>query len=258
LVSSIKAYFASDFHLGLDTTTQTSEDREKIIIDWLTNIEQDATHIFLLGDFFDYWFEYSDKPAMTFDRLFEKLKTLKNKGINIEFFTGNHDMWMKNYFTDNYKIPIHHQYIIRELNGKFFFLAHGDGLGKGDFLYKLIKRVFLNTYCQKLFSLIPPTIGLSIMKNISKTSRENYHEKIEKIEEDRLVQFCEEYISESKVDYFILGHRHLPMHYRISKYKREYYNLGDWLNHRSYLIFDGQKLSYKFYKNDTSILLKNY
>jgi len=158
-----KIYFISDFHLGIPDREKSLE-REKKIVRWLDSIRHDAQVLFLMGDVFDYWFEYSEAVPKGYVRLLGKLAELSDSGIELHYFTGNHDMWVFDYFTQEMGIQIHRDTIVKEYNGKSFFLGHGDGLGPSDHGYKLIKSVFANPACQWLFARIHPNTGIRIMK----------------------------------------------------------------------------------------------
>ncbi|GLR18791.1 UDP-2,3-diacylglucosamine diphosphatase [Portibacter lacus] len=245
-------YFVSDFHLGTDGKL-TSKERERKLVRFLDSITHDAETIYLLGDIFDYWFEYNRVIPKGYVRLLGKLANLKDAGVNIEFFTGNHDIWMFKYFEEELDIPIHREPLFVEHDGKKFILAHGDGLGPGDRSYKMIKKVFTNPFLQKLYSTIHPNIGLRLMRKFSSKSRENSDlEELKFLGADRewLVQFCESYIEESEIDYFVFGHRHLPIDYKLSNNHSRYINLGDWLNHFSYAKFKNSKLDLLFFENE--------
>ena len=161
-----KTYFASDFHLGINARL-SSLDRERQICRWLDLVSQDAEAIYLVGDVFDYWFEYKSVIPKGFSRILGKLAEVRDKNIPIYFFTGNHDMWMFRYFEDELGIPIYRQPIIREIHGKTFFIGHGDGLGPGDYGYKMIKKIFANKTCQWLFARLHPNFGLWLMNFFS-------------------------------------------------------------------------------------------
>ncbi|NNF35008.1 MAG: UDP-2,3-diacylglucosamine diphosphatase, partial [Saprospiraceae bacterium] len=165
-----KTYFASDFHLGLDVSISSLE-REKKIVRWMDGIKNDAKAIYLVGDVFDYWFEYGTVIPKGYTRLLGKLAELRDIGIPIYFFIGNHDMWMFRYLDEEMGIPIYRQPIQREIDGKKFFIGHGDGLGPGDHGYKFIKSIFSNRFCQWLFARIHPNLGIRIMKYVSGRSR---------------------------------------------------------------------------------------
>jgi len=245
-------YFASDFHLGTDGALSSIE-REKKLVRFLDMISEDATTIYLLGDIFDYWFEYNRVIPKGYVRLLGKIANLKDSGIKIEFFTGNHDIWMFRYFQDELNIPVHKRPIKVVHYDKTFFLGHGDGLGPGDRRYKTIKKVFTNPILQKMYGAIHPNIGLRIMRKLSSKSRENTHmEELQFLgpEKEWLLKFCESYIRENDIDFFVFGHRHLPIDYLLSNDHSRYINLGDWLSQYSYARYDGYEFKLLFFENE--------
>ena len=243
-----KTYFASDFHLGVDAL-ESSLSREKKIVRWLDDVQSDMKELYLVGDVFDHWFEYKKTVPKGFVRLFGKLAELRDAQIPVYFFTGNHDMWMFRYFEDEFGIPIYRKPIIKEIGGKRFMIGHGDGLGPGDFGYKFIKRIFNNRLCQSTFSWLHPDVGLSLMKYFSVKSRQytGDEDAFSDPSKEWLVQYSEEQIKELNIDYFIFGHRHLPIDYLLSNNKSRYINLGEWMFASSYAVFDGSELEVKFY-----------
>ena len=240
-----KTYFASDFHLGLDGRL-SSRDREKKIVGWLSEIQKDADSLYLVGDVFDHWFEYGTVIPKSFSRLLGKLAEMRDGGLPIYFFTGNHDMWMFRYLDDEMGIPIYREPQVLDIKGKTFFIGHGDGLGPGDRKYKVIKKVFSNPFCQWAFARIHPNLGIRLMRYFSSRSREKTKDTgvFLGAEKEWLVQFCEEEIKKQEVDYFVFGHRHLPITHILSNNQSTYFNLGDWLYHDTYLVVDhnGPKL----------------
>jgi UDP-2,3-diacylglucosamine hydrolase len=245
-----KIYFISDFHLGIPDREKSLE-REKKIVRWLDSIRHDAQVLFLMGDVFDYWFEYSEAVPKGYVRLLGKLAELSDSGIELHYFTGNHDMWVFDYFTQEMGIQIHRDTIVKEYNGKSFFLGHGDGLGPSDHGYKLIKSVFANPACQWLFARIHPNTGIRIMKFFSRKSRlatggDDGEFKGE--ENEWLVLFCKDQLARKHFDFFIFGHRHLPLDITLNGSSR-YINLGEWLHHCMYAEFDGKDLRLLPYSN---------
>lgn len=246
-----KTYFASDFHLGADARL-SSRERERQIVRWLNQIQADADQIFLVGDVFDYWFEYQKVVPKGFVRLLGKLAELRDAGIPIYFFTGNHDMWMFRYFEEELDIPVFRQPQIFEIEGKTFFIGHGDGLGPGDFGYKFIKGVFSNPLCQWLFERLHPNFGIWLMRFWSGKSREyTAPEESGFLGETRewLVAYCHRKLTTQYADFFVFGHRHLPIDFTLNNAKSRYINLGDWLHHNSYAVFDGKNMEIRFFEN---------
>lgn len=244
-------YFLSDFHLGTSGKL-SSADRERKIVRFLDKISSDATKIYLVGDVFDYWFEYKSVVPKGFVRILGKFAELSDSGIEIEFFTGNHDIWMFRYFTEELNIPIHREPIDIEFHGKRIHIGHGDGLGPGDKGYKRIKKIFTNPILQKLYSTIHPNIGLKIMRLFSRKSRESNADESHFFgpEKEWLVQYSESMIKINDYDFLIFGHRHLPIDYLLSNGKSRYINLGDWLNYCSYVRIDSENLQLLFFENE--------
>lgn len=243
MMSSKKIYFASDFHLGVPDK-KSSHEREKLICQWLDEIKQDAEKIFLVGDIFDFWFEYRYTIPKGFVRLLGKLAELSDAGITIEIFTGNHDMWIKNYLSEELNIIIHHQPIIQEFYGKKFLIGHGDGLGPGDFRYKILKKIFQNKICQWLYARLHPNFAFMLANYLSRKSRAStgsHDEKFLGKEKEWLYLYCSDFLKQEPIDYFIFGHRHLPLNIKIGE-KSQYINLGDWLKYNTYAYFDGATL----------------
>lgn len=245
-----KIYFASDFHLGVPDY-ESSIVREKLIVKWLDEIKQDAEEVFLMGDLFDFWFEYKTAVPKGFVRLQGKIAELCDSGIPVHVFTGNHDMWMFDYLPKEIGIKLYRKEITREFNGKKFFLGHGDGLGPGDHGYKFIKKVFANPVCQWLFARIHPNLGISIANYWSRKSRianKDVDEKFHGEENEWLVIHSKEILQKEYFDYFIFGHRHLPLDIKLNE-KSRYINLGEWVKFNSYAVFDGTNLELKYYKH---------
>ena len=242
-----KIYFASDLHLGVPNR-EKSLVREKLFVQWLDEIKNDAEAIYLVGDIFDFWFEYKKAVPKGYVRLLGKLAEISDSGIPIHIFTGNHDMWLFDYLEDEINAHIYREPIEISMKGKRFFISHGDGLGPGDNGYKLIKKIFKNKLCQWLFERIHPNLGISIAQFWSKKSRIANGEKDESYygEKEWLTQFCKEKMKTIEVDYFIFGHRHLPLEVDLGN-NTIYINLGEWVNYNSYAVFDGKRLELKRY-----------
>ncbi len=242
-------YFASDFHLGAPDS-ETSLKREKKIVKWLDTIKKDAQEIYLLGDTFDFWFEYKTVIPKGYIRLLGKLAELTDAGIPITVFTGNHDFWMYGYFEQELNITVHHDPIKKEWNGKKFMIGHGDGLGPKDKKYKLLKKIFTSNFCQWLFARLHPNFGIKIARFWSKKSRmATEQQKFSGENNEWLLRYAKEKIKQEHIDYFIFGHRHLPLDISLNNDSR-YINLGDWITHFSYAIFDGKNIELKYYEKD--------
>lgn len=233
-------YLASDFHLGLDLP-EKSEAREKKIVSWLESIKEDCAALYLVGDVFDYWFEYNSVVPKGYTRLLGKLAEFCDLGIEVHLFTGNHDMWMFEYFQKEIGVVLHRQGVHRTFFGQKYFIAHGDGLGPGDRGYKVIKKIFSNSFAQFLFHRLHPNFGLWLMKTISRRGRlgEEVVEKIEDKEKEWLVCFARDFLQQgNKVDHFIFGHRHFAMSYQLQPHHAILHYLGDWLHFNTYIKID--------------------
>ena len=238
-----KLYFASDFHLGAPDE-KSSLEREKRIVRWLDMAAQDAAEIYLVGDIFDFWFEYKHAIPKGFIRLQGKLAELSDRGIRIHFFTGNHDMWMFDYFPKELGVQMHREPIHFTFGNKKFFVGHGDGLGPGDYGYKFIKKVFASKVCQWLFARLHPNFGIAVANFWSRKSRKvngNSDEKFLGEENEWLAIYAKEILQKEHFDYFIFGHRHLPMQIQLTE-NSLYINIGDWIKHNTYAVFDGVEL----------------
>jgi len=245
-----KIFFLSDFHLGAPDAA-SSLIREKKIISFLDEIKNEASRIFILGDLFDFWFEYKKVVPKGYVRILGKLAEITDSGIPIDFFVGNHDMWMKDYFQQELNINIHFEPVAFDLHGKKFLIGHGDGLGPGDHGYKLIKKLFRNPIAQTGFGLLPPVIGIGLANYFSRKSRAktgNSDEVFEGEEKEWLVSFCKDVLKKEHFDYFIFGHRHLPLDIQLNE-NSKYINLGDWIKYFSYAELDEQRLQIKYYKH---------
>jgi UDP-2,3-diacylglucosamine hydrolase len=243
-----KIYFASDFHLGIPDD-ERSKVREKTIVRWLDEIKNDAEELYLMGDVFDFWFEYKTVVPRGYVRLLGKLAELSDSGIKIHYFTGNHDMWVFDYLPKEIGAALYRKPVQREINGKKFFLGHGDGLGPGDKGYKFIKKVFSNKFSQWLFARLHPNLGIGMANYWSMKSRITTQLEEEKFlgdDKEWLVLFSKGILAKEHFDYLIFGHRHLPLDIKINSSR--YINLGDWFRHNSYAVFDGENLELRYYE----------
>lgn len=241
-----KIYFSSDNHLGAPTMAE-SLPREKIFVKWLDSIKHDAEVIFLLGDLFDFWFEYRTVVPKGFVRVLGKLAELRDSGIQIHFFVGNHDLWMHDYFEKELNIPVYHDPKEFVFNNKHFFIGHGDGKGPGDKGYKRMKKVFINPFSKWLFRWLHPDIGVRVAQHLSvKNKLISGDEDKEFLGEEKewLAQYSKRKLESKHFDYFVFGHRHLPMEIKVGE-NTTYFNLGDWINHYTFGVFDGEKFELK-------------
>ena len=245
-----KIFFASDFHLGVPNE-ESSLVREKKIVRWLDSIKDEASEIYLLGDVFDFWFEYKRAIPKGFVRLQGKIAEITDSGIPVYWFIGNHDMWIFDYIPKELGVTIYRGEIEREYGGKKFFIGHGDGLGPGDHGYKFIKKVFRNRLCQWLFARLHPNFGIGLANLSSKRSRAATEESDARYygEKEMLTQFSKDKLKEQHYDYFIFGHRHFPMEVHLND-KSIYYNLGDWINYFTYGVFDGEQFELLVFESE--------
>lgn len=245
-----KTFFASDFHLGVHGKIPSRE-RELQVARWLDQIQPEAEALYLMGDLFDFWFEYRSVVPKGYLRLLGRLADWRDAGIPVYIFTGNHDLWMFRYFEDELGIPVYREPIRRELHGKTFVLGHGDGLGPGDYGYKFLKRLFSNRICQRLFAALHPDLAFAMANYWSRRSRlANMGEDVFLGPENEwLIQYCEERLQHEQPDFFIFGHRHLPIDYTLSNGQSRYINLGEWVHSCSYAEFDGTNLQLRFFEN---------
>lgn len=247
-----KIYFASDLHLGTPDEVSSAA-REKLFIRWLDEASKDASEIFIIGDIFDFWHEYDTVIPKGFVRLQGKLAALTDAGISVHIFTGNHDLWMFGYFEKELGVKVYREPIEREWNGKKFFIGHGDGLGPGDHGYKFIKKVFSNPVCQFLFKWLHPDLGVRLADYFSKKSRygasgnQKVLEEFKGEDKEWLVQYAKQKLQTKHYDFFVFGHRHLPLDIALEG-GAQYINTGDWLDYNSYAVFDGTNLELKYYK----------
>ena len=241
-----KIYFASDFHLGVPSF-ELSLVREKKIVRWLDSIKNDAEEIYLVGDIFDFWWEYTYTIPKGQTRLLGKIAELTDAGIKVHFFTGNHDLWMKDYFVQELGVTVNKEAIRKTYNNKSFVIAHGDGLGPGDAWYKFLKKCFTNPFLIWCFKSLHPNFGFWIARRSSKRSRTNTGNSDENFlgeDNEWLMNYCKEALKKEHTDYFIFGHRHLPLDLKPSSNSR-YINLGEWINYCTYAVFDGNTLELK-------------
>jgi UDP-2,3-diacylglucosamine hydrolase len=258
LPANKKIYFLSDFHLGAPDYASSLQ-REKIIVQFLDAIKNDAAEIFLLGDMFDFWFEYRKVVPKGYVRLLGKLAELSDAGVIMHFFVGNHDMWMRDYFQKELNIPVYYEPKRFERNGKKFLIGHGDGLGPGDHGYKRLKKIFRSPFCKWLFGILPPMAGMGLANYFSRRSRAQTGAAEEIFlgeEKEWLILYCKEVLKKENVDFFIFGHRHIAIDYRLTDTSK-YINLGDWIRYYTYAVFEGETLVLRSYKGHDHKIIRN-
>jgi UDP-2,3-diacylglucosamine hydrolase len=240
-----KIYFASDFHLGLPTGTPPVE-REKKVVAWLNSAAADAKEIYLLGDIFDFWWEYKLVVPKGFTRFLGTVSSITDSGIPVHFFTGNHDMWIGKYLMDECGMTIHTSPVTTGFDGKRFHLAHGEGLGTKDTAYKILLSIFRNKPLQKMYSALHPAIGVGIGLRWSLNSRlgKGITRDFLGEENEDLIRYARKILESEKIDYFIFGHRHLSMTYNLTK-GTEVLFLGDWIHSGNFAEWDGEKLTFR-------------
>lgn len=222
--------------------------REQRLVAWLAQAQKDADEIFLVGDVFDFWFEYKHAVPRGYTRLLGKLSEITDSGIPIHWFTGNHDMWIFDYLPSECGITIHRKPVVREWDGKKYYIGHGDGLGPGDYGYKMLKKFFASPICQWLFARLHPNFGIGLAQLSSKKSRAatGQNDKVFLGEENEwLAIYCREMLQKEHFDVFIFGHRHLPIQMKLND-ASSYINLGDWLNYYSYAVIENGKVELKY------------
>ena len=239
-----KIYFFSDIHLG-SSVFNDSHEREKRLVRWLDSIKGEAKALYLLGDIFDFWFEYRQVVPRGFTRFLGKLAELSDAGIEIHYFTGNHDIWVYDYLPQEIGLILHKEPFVTEIAGKTFYLAHGDGQGNYSFMFKLLRRIFYNRICQFLFHLLHPDLGIKLANLWANHSRRK--ELVRPVpylgeEKEHLVVYAKSYIKmHPETDYLIFGHRHILLDLMLTP-KNRMMIIGDWLQHFSYAVFDGKEL----------------
>jgi UDP-2,3-diacylglucosamine hydrolase len=245
-------YFASDFHLGVPNRSSSLE-REKKIISWLNHVQHEAQIIFLVGDLFDFWFEYKQVVPRGYVRFLGKLAEISDQGTELVVFTGNHDMWMRDYFEKELNAQVSRKpisYRVHTTDGHVTSLltGHGDGLGPGDFTYKKLKVLFESPIARWAFRQLHPDVALRIANAWSQHSRLANNQKGEDTfkgeEQEWLYLFCKETENLQHHDLYIFGHRHLALDMSVEG-KTRYINLGEWVNDSRYFRFNSEEASLK-------------
>lgn len=248
LPNNKKIYFASDQHFGAPTR-ELSLPREQKFVAWLDEVKVDAEAIFLLGDLFDFWFEYKTVVPKGFVRVLGKLAEIRDSGIPIYFFVGNHDLWMGDYFQKELNIPVFYDNKEFTFGDKTFLVGHGDGKGPNDMGYKRMKKVFTNPFAKWLFRWLHPDIGVGLAQYLSvKNKLISGVEDVKFLGEENewLILYSKRKLETKHYNYLVFGHRHLPMKLTVGE-NSEYVNLGDWITYFTYGVFDGENFELKKY-----------
>lgn len=242
-----KIFFISDLHLGIPDDRQSLE-REKMLVRWLDSIKNNAQAIYLMGDLFDFWFEYGTVVPKGYVRFLGKLTELVDSGIEVHYYIGNHDLWQFGYLENIVGLIRHDEAETITLLGHRFHLVHGDGKGPGDRGYKFLRKVFTNKINQFLFKWLHPDIGMRLALHCSNKSRvgkvlhgKKNHHQIQP-QELSIYKYAEDILLHDKdIEYFIFGHVHKPTRIKMND-TTEFVIIGDWIEHFSYVEFDGEQL----------------
>ncbi len=247
----IKIYFASDAHLGMHPDEKSIE-RERILVRWLDEIRKDASEIYLLGDMLDYWFEYRKVVPRGFTRFLGKIAEITDSGIPVHYFTGNHDVWVFDYLPKETGVQVHREPLITEINGRKFYIAHGDGLGLTEKGYTFLKKIFTSKVLQWLYARLHPNCATSFAHYWSRKSRFAKGISVEFKGEDKeeLLIFARDLLQKEHFDFLIFGHRHIPLEYSIASSKSKVFLLGDWIVNNTFAVFDGENVYLKRYQGE--------
>jgi UDP-2,3-diacylglucosamine hydrolase len=243
IVTGKKVYFLSDFHLGAPNEVE-SRKREDRLVRFLQEARKDAGIVFIVGDIFDFWFEYKTVVPKGFVRILGTLAQMADEGIQLHIFTGNHDLWMQDYLSKELNAKLYFEPQEFTIQHKHFLIGHGDGLGPGDKGYKRLKKVFTNPICQWLFRWLHPDAGIQLANYFSRKSRAktgNADELFLGEDKEWLILYTKEKAKSMDVDFFIFGHRHYAIDFKINE-KSRYINLGDWIRLNTYAVYDGENL----------------
>jgi len=233
---------------------EKSVEREKKVVKWLDGIYHQASEIYLIGDIFDYWFEYKRVVPRGFTRFLGKIAEITDAGVKVHLFTGNHDVWVFNYLPEEIGVEVYHKPLVKEYNGKKFLIAHGDGLGPGQAGYKFLKGMFTSKVLQWLWARLHPNFATSFALGYSKRSRFAKGIATEYLGDDNehLITYARHKLEEEHFDYFIFGHRHIPLEYDLGSERKMVY-LGDWIVNFTYAVWDGTKLELRKLEEPSAI-----
>lgn len=244
----VKAYFLSDIHLGLEESNQEKE-KQKILLQFFDKIINDASHIYIVGDLFDFWYEYNQVIPKKYFPVLYRLKQMTEKGIEVNYFAGNHDFYLGEFFDKEINVKTWQDDYEFDLEGKTFYLWHGDGLGKKDRSYRVLKKIMRNKACQSIFRLLHPDFGIPFARWISGSSRAYTNQLNHKRDESDYFKFAEEKFKKG-VDFVLMGHRHNPLVHSVGS--KKYINLGDWISHFTYVVFENSTLELLEYNKNSS------
>lgn len=241
-----KIYFVSDVHLGAPALKHNNRERERLFVNWLDFIKNDVTALYLMGDIFDFWYEYKKVVPRGFTRVLGRLADIADRGIPIHFFTGNHDLWVFDYLPEEIGLTVHREEMVTEIEGKKFFLGHGDGLDPDDKGYLFLKKFFMNRRLQWVFSRLHPNFAFNLAHRWSESSRLSKIDQKEefKVKNESMYKFAQNFLEKEWADYFIFGHRHQMANEELKNGAR-FILLGDWIKSFSYGIFDGENFELK-------------
>ncbi len=244
-------YFASDFHLGV-AARHGSREREDRLVAWLDHCwRTDAEAFYLVGDLFEFWFEWRSAVPRGYVRFFGKLAQICDAGIPVHVFTGNHDMWMADYLVEEVGVVLHRTPIRVTHYDKQLLIGHGDGLGPGDHGYKRLKKLFAARWASWLYGRLHPNFSIGAALFFSGKSRSSQPPEDEFLGPDRewLVAYSERKLAQfPELDYCIFGHRHLPIDYTLSNGRSRYLNLGEWLHYYSYARLDAEGMELLYWE----------
>ncbi len=252
-----KTYFVSDFHLGIPSFEESAV-REKRIVSFLNSIKPNCNELYIVGDIFDFWFEYKTVVPKGFVRLLAKLAEFVEDGIPVHVFHGNHDLWQFGYLEKEIGCKVYAKPIIKTIAGKKLYIGHGDGLGPKQHKFKFILSVYRNYFFQRLFAFFHPNIGIGLANYFSRKSKEETYSDNHAFygKNEFLIQHARNFLQHEHIDYFIFGHRHLPMIYKLNN-QSNYINLGDWIDYNTYLELDENEVSIKSFTDSSANYIYN-
>ncbi len=240
-----KTYFISDIHLGLPNH-QKSLERERQLVDWLKSIQAETEALYLMGDVFDFWYEYKWVVPKGYVRFLSAIAEFTDQGIPVYFFTGNHDIWAFDYLEKELGVQIIRKPVTHIIHQRSFHLAHGDGLGPKDYVFKALRKVFHSKTAQFLFSRLHPNFALWLGNTWSRKKRyseEDMHNRFLGEDKEWLILYTKEMQKKQPADYYIFGHRHLALNLMIDH--AQFVNLGEWIHQFTYAVFDQKELKLK-------------